>query len=194
MQVLSRQRGVSLIEVLVAMLIFSIGVLGIALMQIKGAQYTKQAGARTVAVLQARSLADAMRANPAGVYGVASETDIASKNGHLSDSYYAYDGTATPSSSGCPNAACKQAKGDLARWVTQLRAGAAVPLKANGSADASGLALVTVRGTDPTGASSADASQSGTLVITSSWSGMRANASGVPTNDSYSFDYQPSQF
>jgi type IV pilus assembly protein PilV len=37
MQVMSRQRGVSLIEVLVAIVIFSVGVLGIALMQIKGA-------------------------------------------------------------------------------------------------------------------------------------------------------------
>src|SRR5690606_29609073 len=96
MQVLSRQRGVSLIEVLVAMLIFSIGVLGIALMQIKGAQYTKQAGARTVAVLQARSLADAMRANPAGVYGVDNKDLIPSKNGDLSDSYYVYSGPAIP--------------------------------------------------------------------------------------------------
>lgn len=181
MQVLSRQRGVSLIEVLVAMLIFSIGVLGIALMQIKGAQYTKQAGARTVVVLQARSLADAMRANPAGVYGVPDQASIASKNGDLSDSYYLYDGPATPSTTGCGNPACSQAKIDLAQWVTQIKAGAGVPVKANGSADAAGLATVKLK------------SNKGTLTITSSWNGMRAGSSGVATNDSYSFDYQPSE-
>jgi type IV pilus assembly protein PilV len=179
MQVLSRQRGVSLIEVLVAMLIFSIGVLGIALMQIKGAQYTKQAGARTVAVLQARSLADAMRANPAGVYGVDNKDLIPSKNGDLSDSYYVYSGPAVPTSVGCTNDACRQAHSDLAPWITQLKAAAPPPVKADGSQDGSALAAVTVD------------SDKGSLIITSSWNGMSASASGVAQNDSYRFAYHP---
>src|SRR6185312_5673006 len=144
MQVLSRQRGVSLIEVLVAMLIFSIGVLGIALMQIKGSQFSKQAGGRTVAVLQARSLADAMRANLAGVYGVDNKDLIPSKNGDLSDSYYVYSGPAVPTSVGCDNAACRQAHSDLAQWITQLKAAAPTPVKADGSQDGSALAAITV--------------------------------------------------
>jgi type IV pilus assembly protein PilV len=179
MQVLSRQRGVSLIEVLVAMLIFSIGVLGVALMQIKGAQYTKQAGARTVAVLQARSLADAMRANPAGVYGVKSADLISSKNGDLSDSYYVYSGPAIPTSVGCADDACRQAHEDLAQWVSQLQASAPTPVKADGSQDGSALAAVTVD------------SDKGSLIITSSWNGMSASASGVAQNDSYRFAYHP---
>ena len=65
MHALSRQRGVSLIEVMVAVLIFSIGVLGLALLQAKGAQFTKESGSRTAAIIQARSLADAMRATSA---------------------------------------------------------------------------------------------------------------------------------
>jgi type IV pilus assembly protein PilV len=179
MQVLSRQRGVSLIEVLVAMLIFSIGVLGIALMQIKGAQYTKQAGARTVAVLQARSLTDAMRANPAGVYGVENTDSIPSKNGDLSDSYYVYSGPAIPTSVGCDNDACRQAHDDLAQWITQLKAAAPTPVKADGSTDSSALAAITVD------------TDKGSLIITSSWNGMTANASGVAQNDSYRFVYHP---
>jgi type IV pilus assembly protein PilV len=176
---LSRQRGVSLIEVLVAMLIFSIGVLGIALMQIKGAQYTKQAGARTVAVLQARSLSDAMRANPAGVYGVKSKDLIPSKNGDLSESYYLHSGPAVPTSVGCDNDACRQAHSDLAQWITQLKAAAPTPVKADGSMDSSALAGVAVD------------SDKGSLIITSSWNGMSASASGVAQNDSYHFTYHP---
>lgn len=180
MQVLSRQRGVSLIEVLVAMLIFSVGVLGIALMQIKGSQFSKQAGSRTVAVLQARSLADAMRANPAGVYGVASEAEIAGKKGDLSGSYYLYDGTAAPDPTSC-SGSCGQAKSDLAAWLKELRAGTSAPVKSDGSTgNPSGLATVTVN-TDNTG----------TLVIASSWNGMNPNSSGVSTNDTYRFDFQP---
>jgi len=179
MRVLSRQRGVSLIEVLVAMLIFSIGVLGIALMQIKGAQYTKQAGVRTVAVLQARSLADAMRANPAGVYGVATPGGIAAKGGDLSDSYYLYTGPAIPSSAGCANDACRQAHGDLAQWLTQLKAAAPAPVNANGATNSAALASV------------ATDDDKGSLIITLSWSGMAANDSGAAKNDSYRFVFHP---
>ncbi|MCE5232210.1 MAG: type IV pilus modification protein PilV [Xanthomonadaceae bacterium] len=60
-------RGVSLLEVMVAIVVFSLGLLGLALMQIKGAQFGKEAGSRTHAILQARSIADAMRANPSAV-------------------------------------------------------------------------------------------------------------------------------
>lgn len=60
-------RGVSLLEVMVAIVVFSLGLLGLALMQIKGAQFGKEAGSRTHAIMQARSIADAMRANPVGV-------------------------------------------------------------------------------------------------------------------------------
>ncbi|HXE76782.1 MAG TPA: type IV pilus modification protein PilV [Rhodanobacter sp.] len=168
MQVLSRQRGVSLIEVLVAMLIFSIGVLGIALMQIKGSQFSKQAGGRTVAVLQARSLADAMRANLAGVYGVASEGDIASKNGDLSASYYLYDGTTAPNPSGCSNDPCQQAKRDLLHWLDQLKSGTAKP-------------TATVTANTDTGA----------LTITSGWADMTAGGTATSASDAYKFDFQP---
>ena len=167
MQVLSRQRGVSLIEVMVAVLIFSVGVLGIALMQIKGSQFGKQAGARTVAVLQERSLADSMRANLAGVYGVASTSLISSQNGNLASSYYLYDGSTTPDPTSCSgNAACVQAKNDLLNWLAQLKSGTASP-----------TASVTVN------------TDTGSLTVTSGWSDMTPG--GASNNDSYQFDFQP---
>jgi type IV pilus modification protein PilV len=149
------------------MLIFSVGVLGVALMQIKGSQFSKQAGARTVAVLQARSLSDAMRANPAGVYGVDSETLIAGKNGDLSSSYYLYDGTTAPDPTGCSGSdtPCKQAKSDLLNWLKELKAGTATP---------------TAKVTQNTNI--------GTLIITTGW---KDATPGATSNDAYQFDYQP---
>src|SRR5690348_13787526 len=67
-------RGVSMIEVLVAIVIFSLGLLGLAMMQLKGASFTKDSGARSVAVLQARSLADRMQANPTALAEYATAT------------------------------------------------------------------------------------------------------------------------
>ncbi len=56
-------RGMTLIEVLIAIVIFAIGLLGIAALQVAGLRYTKSTQTRTIAVLQAENLADRMRAN-----------------------------------------------------------------------------------------------------------------------------------
>jgi type IV pilus assembly protein PilV len=176
----SRQRGVSLIEVMIAVLIFSVAVLGIALLQLKGAQFTKQSGVRTVAVLQARSLADAMQANPAGVYGVGTVAEIAALNGDVSGSYYAYNGTTAPTTVGCPNDACKQAKLDLIAWLAQLQQ---VTVPVNNGTSTPALATVTPN----------TASGLGTVTVAVSWNGLIPNQqTGLSNDESYQFDFQPS--
>lgn len=55
--------GVSLIEVMVSLVILSIGLLGVAAMQIKALQNNMSAGERSMAVIQAYSILDAMRSN-----------------------------------------------------------------------------------------------------------------------------------
>lgn len=62
-----RAGGFTLIEVLIAIVIFSIGLLGIAGLQIAGMRFTHGSQLRSVAVLQAESMADLMRANEFGV-------------------------------------------------------------------------------------------------------------------------------
>ncbi|HEY4143859.1 type IV pilus modification protein PilV [Pinirhizobacter sp.] len=169
------QRGVSLLEVLVAIVIFSVGVLGLALMQLKGAQFTKQAGARTVAVLQARSLADAMRANPAGVFGVSKSSDIAAKGGDVSASYYKYTG-GIPDPSKCGDDPCKVAAADITNWITQISTTLAVPV---GTVGIASITPSTTRGT---------------LTITTTWNGLSQSRDSTGTdtnNESYSFDYLP---
>lgn len=62
---LKRQSGVSLLEVLIAVLVLSVGLLGIAGLQTANIRNTQSAHQRTVAVLLAASMAERIRANPA---------------------------------------------------------------------------------------------------------------------------------
>ena len=158
------QRGVSLIEVMVAIVIFGVGMLGLALLQMKGAQFTKESGSRTNAILQARSLADAMRANPQG---------LAPASG--SSSYYLYSGSVAPDPSGCPDTACTRAKTDLTAWLASLK---------QGGVSAIGSPSATVSN-DP---------NLGTFTILVSWNGVDSNGDNQLTaadNGTYSFSFLP---
>jgi type IV pilus assembly protein PilV len=68
MKVISRQRGVSLIEVLVAVLIFSVGLVGMAALLLMSTRSNQAAYLRTQVAFLANNMADRMRANPAGVW------------------------------------------------------------------------------------------------------------------------------
>lgn len=68
MQIGSRQRGVSLIEVMVAVLVFSLGLIGMAGLLVMATRSNHAAYLRTQASFLAHSMADRMRANPIGVW------------------------------------------------------------------------------------------------------------------------------
>lgn len=61
------QRGFTLLEILIAIVIFSIGLLGIARLQIAGMRFTHGSQLRSTAILQAETMADLMRANDYGM-------------------------------------------------------------------------------------------------------------------------------
>jgi len=61
------QIGFSMIEVLVTMVIVSIGLMGLIALMLKGLQANSSSSMRTIAVSQAYDMADRMRANLAGV-------------------------------------------------------------------------------------------------------------------------------
>ena len=159
------QRGVSLIEVMVAIVVFGIGMLGLALLQTKGAQFTKESSSRTSAIIQARSLADAMRANPKAI-------DPADG----SSSYYLYNGSVAPDPAACKsNDACSQAKRDLQAWLNRLKTSTI-------AAQSAPAATVT-----------RDA-KLGTFTITVSWNGLDLNGDKQLTaadNGTYSFSMLP---
>ncbi|HEV2623184.1 MAG TPA: type IV pilus modification protein PilV [Frateuria sp.] len=62
------QRGVSLIEVLVAVLIFSVGMIGMAGLLVMATRSNHTAYQRTQVTFLAGAMADRMRANPVGVW------------------------------------------------------------------------------------------------------------------------------
>jgi type IV pilus assembly protein PilV len=61
------QSGFTLLEVMIAMVIFSIGLLGLAGLQARGIQSTGMSQGRSIAIIQAYDMADRIRANPVGV-------------------------------------------------------------------------------------------------------------------------------
>ena len=62
------QRGFTLLEVLIAIVVLSIGLLGLAGLQAAGLRGNNSAYMQTAATQQAYDIADRMRANPAGIY------------------------------------------------------------------------------------------------------------------------------
>lgn len=60
------QRGASLIEVLIALLIFTVGLLGLAAMQLSSLQSTADSGQRSQSVWLMQDFVERMRANPSG--------------------------------------------------------------------------------------------------------------------------------
>ena len=62
----SRSGGFTLVEILIAIVVFSIGLLGIAGLQVSGMRFTQGSQLRSVAAMQAGSMADRMRANRVG--------------------------------------------------------------------------------------------------------------------------------
>ena len=98
-------RGFGLLEALVAVAVFSGGVLGIAIMQLKSLSVLSDSNDMSIAVISAADLADKMRANPEGV-----------SQGH-------YKATSSPSSASCTNCTPSQmANNDIAEIYSQLDA------------------------------------------------------------------------
>lgn len=75
----SKQRGVGLIEVLIALLVLSFGMLGMAGLQMWSLKYNQSAMERGMAVVQTHTIADAMRADRAaalrGEFNIAMDAD-----------------------------------------------------------------------------------------------------------------------
>lgn len=116
---LTGARGFSLIEVLVAMFILAIGVLGAAAMQLNALKFNQTASMRSQATFLAYEIVDAMRAN---------------RNAALSGGYDLAMDAADPT---CANAGSAQPACDLLRWrqalASRLPAGGGSVARANGN-------------------------------------------------------------
>ena len=104
------QGGVSLIEVLVALLVFGIGLLGLAALIIVSLRSTQSAYLRTQASVLAQGMSNRMRANPIGVW---------------SGSYNSVYPLSDSVTSSCNGSACtpaQLAQQDGSEWSQQLSA------------------------------------------------------------------------
>lgn len=110
--------GFTLLEVLIALLIFSFGMLGLAALQTHSIRSNQSANMRSQAVVLSSMMLDAMRANRAGLVN------------YYNDSYASFACTGTP-------ATTPAATRDRETWLQQLACqlpearGAIVPINAN---------------------------------------------------------------
>ncbi len=75
-----RQAGFTLLEVLVALIILAVGLLGLAGMQMSGLKNTNDSKYRTTAATVARDMADRMHANSKGMYVDNAYANISASN------------------------------------------------------------------------------------------------------------------
>ncbi|MGH8257952.1 MAG: type IV pilus modification protein PilV [Steroidobacteraceae bacterium] len=172
----SRQHGFSMIEVLIAVLVFSLGMLGIAGLLIFALQSNHVAYLRTQATFLAHNMADRMGANPAGVWGA---------NGASYYNINAIDGPGTPVPS-CAAGCGPQdlAARDIAAWSQQLRTflpGAAATIDCNAGGIGYTPTAAQVFNRPPYG---------GTCNMTITWNEARAATSVIETN-TFAWTFQP---
>lgn len=97
------RNGFTLIEVLVALLIMAVGMLGVAVLQFKGLQYNHDAYVRTQINFLAYDMADRIRLNSANAASYEGDYEVP---------------TTLPT--GCIHATAADATNDLACWRQQL--------------------------------------------------------------------------
>ena len=105
-----RDGGFTLLEVLIALLVLSIGLLGLAALQTVGLRSNQMATMRTTATQTAYDITDRMRANPEGL------TEI-------NKFYVIASGAAPAAAKNCDNEACtaqELASFDLVQWRSQV--------------------------------------------------------------------------
>jgi len=117
--------GVSLIEVLIALVVISIGLLGVAKMQALAIASTRVSSVRSLIAIEAASLASAMHANGGlkGYWGTAAASLQVTVTGNAITS--STDSALTAATTDCTSAVCvgaPMAAYDLRTWGSALQA------------------------------------------------------------------------
>jgi type IV pilus assembly protein PilV len=115
--------GFTLVEILVALLVLSIGLLGLAALQLTSFQFNTDSYLRTQTTFSAYDIIDRLRVNPTGLdngdYDVASSTDADT----IVSNYQACSGSGGACNCDGASASCDAsdlALYDLGRWYTKM--------------------------------------------------------------------------
>lgn len=168
------QRGASLLEVLISVLIFAIGLLGVAGLLVMATRANHGGYLRTQVTHLAHSMADRMAANPVGVW-----------EGRYNSAAYPLTGNAGNCNAGCtPH---QLATYDQHIWSSQLRTFLPDPqasIDCGTSGVASALTADHLRGRPPFG---------GTCTMTITWSdrGFGGESDRATGTEGFSWEFQP---
>ena len=189
-QSICRARGFSLVEVMVALLVISIGLLGIAKMQALALSNTSGARLRSLAAIEAASLAATMQADRNYWAAITAKTTATIANGAVTDA----SDSALKTTAACQKpigsaiAPCNvttMAAYDLQQWAAALQG----VLGSNGNgANAASVTCTTATTTDPV-----------SCMITINWTESQINTNSVEasgnnsalTNPSYTLFVDP---
>lgn len=200
----TKQSGFSLIEVLIALVVLSVGLLGIAGLQTAGMRYTYTANVEGTAAMLAQNMVDRMRANSGGGTGGQSATGTTGGVGQGGSCATCTPGgvilgyydnlTSAPTASACTSSSCtaqQVAQLDAAQWYASLAS--ALP---NGSGS--------VQCVTPTACDNSTTVSQAMYIITVCWDngittppagcGVATNASqptGLTSDQYYQITFQP---
>lgn len=177
MQGILKQRGVSLIEVLVAVLIFTIGLLGLAGLMVMATRSNHAAYVRTQVVFLATNMANRMSANPTGIW-----------NGSYNNTSYPVSAASAGCGSGAGCAPAALATHDQQIWSAQLTTFLPNP---NASISCTDTGKV---GYDPTAQLSYRPPYGGVCTMNITWSERSANDQATQTSmpvSTFSWQFQP---
>lgn len=172
-------RGISLIEVLITLLVFTIGMLGFAALQLNALQSTGDSAQRSQSVWILQELAERMRSNPeAGAANYTAAVNCSSLPADRCADYYDPITGAKVNASVC--SAAQMAAFD--RWEAQCSYSATGAYQANGTA-ANGRYSSRDFMSQPASGTPLTMSASGTTVIvTTSWLSKAEKSAGTDLN------------
>ncbi len=110
---LKQNQGFSMLEMMIALLVLSIGLIGLASLQARGQQFNHAAYVRTQAAFLAYDIMDRMRSN----------SDSLSDNGNADDGGYVLKKGECPDTLDCGGESCTptdMVRYDLAQWCNSL--------------------------------------------------------------------------
>jgi type IV pilus assembly protein PilV len=110
-----RTKGFSLVEVMVALVVLSVGLLGMAKMQALALSNTTSARMRSIAALEAASLASTMSADRTYWTSITADPNVAFSAGAITSK-----ADATLLRGTCPCTPAQIARQDLDEWLTDL--------------------------------------------------------------------------